>query len=277
MLREEHQCQGDARHSLYHHQCHIQPFKRLLPSPFYPGDGHREDKQEDSKLCRGHDPVGLDELYARWHEGALFLDQGSVGTVLIDLCQGHVCHEDGRQELSFAAVGGLVCLQSEEYVIACLRPGVVAVTDAYHLAEGYLFPFLFLPDDLPVHVPLDDVPGTGGTVVVEEVIAVHLVLRAQVLCQGLLHLSFIVVGQVEHLLCHATAPFPVVGPEGVGIHTHQFIVCQTEHEPQDEEGLAKTEHPPVEHQVLSFGGALLSEVVPSDGGMTVQTVNFLVW
>ena len=277
MLREEHQCQGDACHSLYHHQCHIQPFEGFLPSPFYPGDGDGEDEQEDGKLCRCHDPVGLDELYARRHEGTLFFDQGPVVAVLIDLCQGHVGHEDGRQELSFASVGGLVCLQSEEYVIACLRPGVVAVTDAYHLAEGYLFSFLFLPDDLPVHVPLDDVSGTGGTVVVEEVVAVHFVLRAEVLCQGALHLSLLVGSEVEHLFCHTAAPSPIVGPEGTGIHAHQFIVRQTEHEPEGEVGLAETEHTPVEHQVLSFGGAFLPEVVPSDGGMTVQAVDFLVW
>ena len=75
---------------------------------------------------------------------------------------------------------------------------------------------------------------------------------------------------------HTAAPLTVVGEEGVGIHTDKFVVCQAEHEPQGKEGFAETEHAPVEHQVLSFGGSLLSEVVPADGCMTVEAVDFLM-
>ena len=153
---------------------------------------------------------------------------------------------------------------------------MVTVTETYHLPERGLFPFLFRPDDLPVQVALNDVPRTGGTVVVEEVIAVHLVLGSEVLRQGLLHLSLLVGGEVEHLFCHTTAPFLVVGQEGTGVHAHEFIVGESEHEAQDEEGFAETEHAPVEHQVLSFGGSLLSEVMPADGCMTVEAVDFLM-
>ena len=110
-----------------------------------------------------------------------------------------------------------------------------------------------------------------GTVVIEVVVSIHAVLGHIVDIDSLDDVPFLLVRQVQHLLCHTASVVAVLSAESFKRFNAHLIVGQPKEEAQNEMGFLEREQPVVHCQVLT-----VSLVVDANGGMTVQTVNRFV-
>ena len=165
-----------------------------------------------------------------------------------------------------------ISLESQQHIVAKRRPGVISHTTVYHLPVRRL---IVLPRGifhLSCNTTLNQISRTHRTVVVEIIIAVHLVLWLQILYQGLFQGHLLLWRQVQHLFGDAAATaFIFLSEERVGVGS-QFIVSQSEDKPSHKIRFLKVKHTPVERDILSF-----RHIMPPQGRMSVQAVNLLMW
>jgi hypothetical protein len=69
----------------------------------------------------------------------------------------------------------------------------------------------------------------------------------------------------------------IVGTKSPVRNDSQLIVCQSENESGHKIGFVKVEDSPVKGHILSCMCPLVVHVVPSDGRVTIETINLLVW
>ena len=149
---------------------------------------------------------------------------------------------------------------------------MISHTTVYHLPVRRLIVLPLGIFHFSCNTSLNQVSRTHRTVVVEIIIAVHLVLRLQILHQSLFQGHFLLGRQVQHLFGDAAATaFVFLSEERVGVGS-QFIVGQSEDKPSHKIRFLKVKHAPVEGDILSF-----RHVMPPQGRMSVQTVNLLMW
>jgi hypothetical protein len=117
----------------------------------------------------------------------------------------------------------------------------------------------------------NNVTGACRTVVVEEIIAVCPVFGTIVREKCIQDSHLLCTGQVQDVLSHLTAPFPVIVTEWSCGGASQFIVGQAEYESQHEVWRTEIENAIVVNEVFSC-----PEIVASQCCMAIETVYFFM-
>ena len=264
MLREDH-CREDEPRKTYEEQ------------------QHEVEAPEASALhefndCYAHDDEGHQQGADGGRERKLLLDRvvehrddglrgahelhgvGNDGTL-------EVVHEVEGQELLFAHVRGPVGFQTEQEVVAQLRPRVVLGVLVCELAERRPVGLSLVGG---LHRAENHVARLRRTIIIEDVIAIDAILRSVVLLDGLREPNLFLGRDVQLLLDDAP---PLVGIGAaevvVGLNAHE-VVGESEDEAKDEMRLAHVEDAVVHRHIDS-----LFAVDVVNGRVSIEAIRLL--
>ena len=274
MLGEKHDKEHDASQAAQQHQKQVEaPIDGFVDS-LHDKDNQRNDQQNDGTRARAQREAFLHGLHTRLHHRELVDDQWRfVGAVVGDKHLVDVVHQVGRQKLLLIVRGRTVGFQSQQDVVAELKPRMVGATSANHLAEGLFIRIGFAYNLVLLVLQMleNDVACPCSTIIIEVIVAVDAVLGLVVFVERSHDALFLLAVQIDHLLGDFAAVATILGTEIRERHHAHLVVGESEDKAQHKVRLGEAEHAVVDGQVHSPGG-----ILDSNGRVAIQTIDFLM-